>query len=123
MSWLTAEVEIAPTPRERLLRVFDALDRWFRRDDFHGCMFINAAGEFADGASTARQAAAHHKRRLKAYMADLAAAAGLNREIAAMLFLLAEGAIVAAFVQGDTGAAMTARKAALMLISTPSPEE
>ena len=57
MSWLTAEVEIAPTPRERLLRVFDALDRWFRRDDFHGCMFINAAGEFADGASTARQAA------------------------------------------------------------------
>ena len=37
----------AETPRGRLLAVFDALEEWFVRPDFHGCMFIRAAGEYA----------------------------------------------------------------------------
>ncbi len=124
MAWLRDVVEAGEaSPRQRLLRVFDALDAWFGRADFHGCMFINAAGEFADPASTARRAAADHKRQLKSYLGGLADQAGLPEATAAMLFLLAEGAIVAAFVQGDRDAARTARQAAEIVMSSPLAKE
>jgi AcrR family transcriptional regulator len=124
MDWLSGVVEAGEaSPAGRLSRIFEALDQWFRTPDFHGCMFINAAGEFADSASPARKAAAAHKQRLKAYMAGLCRSAGLSSDIAAMLFLLAEGAIVAAFVQGDLDAARTAGRAAALLMSTHHPEE
>jgi AcrR family transcriptional regulator len=117
MDWFRGVVEAGDAdPARRLLRVFDALGQWFARPDFHGCMFINAAGEFADADSTARRAAAGHKARLRAYMADLATQAGLEPGLGAMLFLLAEGAIVAAFVQGDKDAAALAGQAAQRLI-------
>lgn len=118
MDWLAAEVEAGPDdPVQRLLSVFDALGRWIRGPDFHGCMFINVAGEFAEADGTARQAAARHKARLRDYLGDLVARAGLEEGVAGMLFLLAEGAIVAAHVQGDRNAADTAKAAALRLIT------
>ncbi|WP_161539574.1 TetR/AcrR family transcriptional regulator [Paramagnetospirillum kuznetsovii] len=124
MAWLTGVVEAGEaSPAGRVARIFDALDQWFKGPDFHGCMFINAAGEFADPACTVRRAAAAHKERLKSYMGGLCRSAGLASEIADMLFLLAEGAIVAAFVQGDLGAAGTAGKAAALLIRAQTSQE
>ncbi|MEQ9071594.1 MAG: TetR/AcrR family transcriptional regulator, partial [Gimesia chilikensis] len=35
-------------PRERLFAVFDFLTGWFHEEGFSGCMFINAAAEFAE---------------------------------------------------------------------------
>ena len=41
--WLRPEVErLAGTPAGRLLAIFDALDTWFHRHDFEGCLFINS---------------------------------------------------------------------------------
>ena len=91
---LTAFVEAVDEsdPAGRLLAVFDALGQWFQSPDFHGCMFINAAGEFAEAEGTVRRAAAAHKAWMKEYMVDLALRAGLESALGEMLFLLAEGA-------------------------------
>jgi AcrR family transcriptional regulator len=41
--WLRPEVErLASTPAGRLLAIFDALDAWFHRHDFEGCLLINS---------------------------------------------------------------------------------
>ena len=34
--------------RQRILAVFDWLADWVRSPNFHGCLFIKAAGEYAD---------------------------------------------------------------------------
>ena len=42
-----ATVEDAgPHARDRLLSCFDAMESWSKREDFNGCYFINALGEF-----------------------------------------------------------------------------
>ena len=125
VEWFRTTVEkSARTPRQRLLAVFDALDRWFRCDgtgeqEFCGCAFINVAGEYADPTHPIHVAAAEHKRRVTAYVTDLARAAGAADPLALgrHLSLLAEGAIVQAHVAGDLHAARHARKAAELLIA------
>src|SRR5262249_8045987 len=45
MGWVDAATRGAEDPRERLLAIYDMLARWFARDDFRGCLFINSFGE------------------------------------------------------------------------------
>lgn len=115
MAWYEARVTaLAPAGIGRVLALFDALDEWFRQPDFHGCAFINAAGELADPAHEVRHLAARHKQalaRLVAATAGEAGIAGLDRA----LFLLIEGAIVAAMVEGRPDAAQDARAVAARL--------
>ena len=108
----------AETPRGRLLAVFDALDEWFDRPDFHGCMFIRAAGEYTDPDDPIHAAAATHQRLVLAELRDLAAAAGARRpaRLARELMLMVLGAIVATQVSGPVAAGQTAKKAAAVLI-------
>ena len=129
VDWFHRTVEeAARTPRRRLLAVFNALDRWFRCDgtgeeEFCGCAFINVAGEYADPKHPIHVVAAEHKRRVTAYLTDLARAAGAADPVALgrHLSLLAEGAIVQAHVAGDLHAARHAKKAAELLIAASTP--
>lgn len=119
-NWFTRRLEdLADDPRERLLAQFDVLGEWFNSGDFTGCMFINASAEFADGEDPIHRAAAEHKALVLDYVEGLARAAGAARPkaLAAGLFLLAEGAIVAAHVMGRKDAAPAARRAAEALLS------
>ena len=59
-------------PRTRLLAIFDALEEWFERPDFHGCMFINAAAEFPSLSSAIHREAARHKDLVWQFVLDLA---------------------------------------------------
>ncbi len=106
-------------PRERLLGCFDVLAEWFAGPKFHGCMFINAAAEFADPGHPIHGASAEHKRVMLAYLRGLAEKAGAAdpRALAEGLALLAEGAIVMAHVAGDRDAAAKARRAAEVLVA------
>ena len=108
----------AETPRGRLLAVFDALDEWFDRPDFHGCMFIRAAGEFTELGDPIHAAAAEHQRLVLAELRGLAAAAGARRpaRLAREIMLLVLGAIVATQVSGPVDAGQAAKKAAALLI-------
>ncbi len=108
----------AETPRGRLLAVFDALEEWFARPDFHGCMFIRAAGEYAELDDPIHAGAAEHQRLVLGDLRDLAAAAGVPRpaRLAREIMLLALGAMIATQVNGPIGAGQTAKKAAAILI-------
>ncbi|MGW4350311.1 TetR family transcriptional regulator [Streptomyces sp. SID8381] len=113
---LAAYVAERGDPEERLLAVFDWLEDWFGEDGFRGCAWINAHGEL--GASSARvtaQARAH-QRAFRAYLAGLVADAGRPASLAGALFLLAEGAIVAAGTAGSTEPAREARETARLLL-------
>jgi AcrR family transcriptional regulator len=118
-SWFREAVaRRAETPRGRLLAVFDALDEWFAQPDFHGCMFIRAAGEYAGLDDPIHAAAAEHQRLVLAELRGLAAAAGARRpaRLARELMLLVLGAIVATQVSGPVAAGQTAKKAAAVLL-------
>ncbi len=110
----------APDPDARMLALFDALDVWFRGGDFHGCAFVTAAGEFPDPDHPIRRLARRHKRALYAFILALAYRSGRPdcEALARSLFLLVEGAIVAALVLDDPTAASEARMAASRLLST-----
>jgi AcrR family transcriptional regulator len=108
----------AETPRGRLLAVFDALDEWFARPDFRGCMFIRAAGEYAELDDPIHAGAAEHQRLVLGELRDLTAAAGAPRpaRLAREIMLLALGAMIATQVNGPVDAGRAAKQAAAVLI-------
>lgn len=118
---LAEHVERSADPGERILAVFDWLERWFGEDGFRGCAWINSYGEL--GATSDRVAAQvrAHKRAFGDYLDALVAEAGLPDALAGQLFLLAEGAMVTAGITGETRPAAQAREAARTLMAATRP--
>jgi AcrR family transcriptional regulator len=105
-------------PAERLVLLFDILDAWFTEPDFSGCMFINAAAEYAPADEPIHAAAAEHKRLFATYLRSQATAAGARDpdELTDQLVLLMEGAITTTHVSGPGRAAARARAVAELLV-------
>jgi AcrR family transcriptional regulator len=123
-TWFVTEVETSSDdPEERLLAVFDVLDRWFQRRSFRGCAFINATVELAEPTHPAHTAVLSHKDRSRAYFRELAVAAGVDNpdDLSDEWMLLSEGATVTALVEDDRNAARRARKAAEALLAGRRP--
>lgn len=106
-------------PAEKPLALFDAMASLCGGEGFHGCIFINAAGEYSDESHPVRRVAAQHKRVMRDYIGDLCRGAGVSDpdELADQIFLLAEGTIVSALVSGNEAAPAEARGAAEILMS------
>jgi AcrR family transcriptional regulator len=123
MAALAHRVQAGRDPRQRLLAVFAFLGEWFATPDFRGCAFINAFGELGSGSATAAQITRRHKRRLRRYLAGLAADAGAARPqaLAAQLLMLMDGAIVSAATGTNMRAAAGAREAASTLLAAAAP--
>lgn len=117
------------TPRTRLLAMFDVLREWFASEDFHGCAFLNAAGEIASPDDPIRRVSREHKARLLAFVREQsdawAAATGADRRVAARLarqwLILIDGAIGVALVSGEADAALDARAAAQLMLDALTP--
>jgi len=118
MQWFIAATTQAATPRARLLSVFDALQEWFASDGFHGCAFINAAGEIGDAEHPIRKVSRLHKERLLSHVLSLVQAAGLPEpeETARHWLVLIDGAIAVALVTGDLSITHSAQRAAEALL-------
>ncbi|HSM39305.1 MAG TPA: TetR/AcrR family transcriptional regulator [Afifellaceae bacterium] len=103
---------------DKLLATFDFLEAWFKQENFHGCPFISAAGEFGDQPSVVFHEAAIHKRLIVAYLEELARADGLPepRKMAEEINLLHEGATAVAHITGDPTVARKAKNVAERLI-------
>lgn len=119
IAWLIDETTArAAAPEDRLLALFDALDAWFAGDDFHGCPFLRASGEFDDHDDPVHRAALAHKGRLLALIREFSEAAGAPdpARISGEVYMLVEGATVVAQLTGDRSTAVRAKRAAEALL-------
>ena len=119
-NWLYRRIEdLADTPRDQLIALFDVLAEWFDEPDYRSCMFIKASAEYQNTDHPIHKQSAEHKRILESYFTDLATKAGFSDpvELARQLLLLKEGAIVTAHLGHSDNPARTAKNAALTLIA------
>lgn len=106
------------TSHEKIKAVFVWHDKWFKRKDFNGCMFINASAEFHDRKDDIHKLSAHHKQQITAYIEALLEDVypGQANKLAMQITMLLDGAIVAAHVTGNLNAAMDAWEVAQRLM-------
>ncbi|MFL9965711.1 TetR/AcrR family transcriptional regulator [Paraburkholderia sediminicola] len=125
MNWFIAGTQqCGKTSRKRLLGMFEVLREWFASEDFHGCAFLNAAGEIASADDPIRIVARKHKERLLDFVRSqcnaFAAESDMDARRAARLsrqwLILLDGAIAVALVSGDADAALDAQTAARVLL-------
>jgi AcrR family transcriptional regulator len=98
---------------------FAALREWFESPGFRGCAFQNAAVELADPAHAGTEFSRGFKRRFGEFLRGLIeeAVGEEAAKLAPAIFLLVEGAIVTAAIQGKPDAVDVARDAAARLIT------
>jgi AcrR family transcriptional regulator len=109
----------------QLRAVLDVVQQIMETEDFHGCIFVNAAMEFPLPHDPAHEAALRHKRSLEDFFYELgerAAApdpAGLAQELA----MVVEGAYVTRALTGESATICTARRLAEQIIVRHLPGE
>ncbi|MFK0690515.1 TetR/AcrR family transcriptional regulator [Mesorhizobium sp. IMUNJ 23033] len=109
------------TPEQKISKIFDWHERWFRSADFHGCLFAHALAEFGDPGHPVFKAVARQKSGLRSRMqAILEHVMPPDRAegAAAALLMLIEGATLMA--QMGQPAIGNARKAAAAIIAAAS---
>ncbi len=120
-NWLYRRMEeLADTPRQQLIAMFDALEEWFAEPGYKGCMFIKASSEYQGASHPIHKQCADHKRMLERHITELAEKSGLTDPgaVARQLLLLKEGAIVTAHLGHTDNPAQDAKAAALRVLST-----
>jgi len=134
MTWFEAGVRAAATPHAQLLAMFDLLRGWFVSDGFHGCAFLNAAGEIGQPDDPIRRVAQMHKARLLGFIETICIAYRNSLEpsrlepgvfdaaaLARQWLVLIDGAIAVALVSGNPDAALDARALAQQVLQAPVP--
>ena len=118
--WFLGEIDAIPgAPGDKLLGLFDVLERWFGEERFFGCPFINAVGEFDKRETRYKSIALEHKKIVKRRIAELVADTGMSApgEAAHQIGLLVDGAIVAALITGDATIARQGRAATAKVLA------
>jgi len=110
--------ELSDDPRGQLEALFTSLDEWFHSEEFKGCMFIKASGEYPLHGTPIHNISAEHKTLVQSYIEEIATKAGARdpETLAKHLMLLKEGAIITAHMHGPAGVADDALSAARILI-------
>ena len=118
-NWLYRRMEeLASSPKDQLIAMFDALGEWFDEQGFKGCMFIKASSEYQEPTNPIHMQSADHKRLLEQHFTQLALDAGYKNAgvLARQLLLLKEGAIVTAHLGHTEDAARDGKDAAITLL-------
>lgn len=119
---LDALAKKSVSSKRKIETIFDWYERWFLRDDFHGCLFAHALAEFGDAVHPVFQAASQQKNDLKYRLRKiLEEAMPRNRAepISSALLMLIEGATLMAEMGQGKAAIRHARKAAGAIIGAP----
>ena len=108
----------APTPREKLLAFFQALQDYVKTPACYGCPFLNVATEYPEPDYPGHQVALEHKQSVRARFRQLAKEAGAKKPdvLADQLFLLMDGAYMASRMFGTKNPAAHLAEAAQTLI-------
>jgi AcrR family transcriptional regulator len=116
-SSLIEYVERHEDPRERVLSIFDWLERWFAEPSFRGCAWINVYGELGSTSPAVLAEVRSHK---QAFHNQITAwVEAVTDTSAYAVCLLAEGAIVTASIGKDATAARAAKNATEVLLGRP----
>jgi AcrR family transcriptional regulator len=109
-------------PRDQMVGLFDAVTDSFARHGFHGCPFINAAAESAEG-SLPHGTTVEHKQTVRAWVREMAEAAGASdpAELALQLTLLLDGTLAAGKLEQDPAMPAAAKIAARHLVERLCP--
>jgi AcrR family transcriptional regulator len=113
------------TPRERILAVFAEVEDLLAGSAFRGCRFINAAAEAAPG-DASETVAGDYRAWLWSLFTDLSKEAGIPnaKQFGRQLFLLYDGAAIAARMDKDRhGAAIAVRSAVASLLDAALPRK
>ena len=96
---------------DQLRALFDVVEQIIEQDDYHGCIFINAAMEFPLPHHPAHMASARHKQAIREIVYEIAERAGAESPelLAGELCMIIDGTYVGRQVTGDTGTIETAR--------------
>ncbi|MBX2805756.1 MAG: TetR/AcrR family transcriptional regulator [Hyphomicrobiales bacterium] len=116
--WFNAAAGNLP---DRILAVFAGLERAAARPGWRGCAFLRTAGELANmPGHPAIKAAAAHKKRVEAWLADECCKAGIEAEVAVKaareISILIDGAFALMLVHHDTDYIRQAGEAAADLV-------
>lgn len=108
----------APTPREKLLAFFQSLEDYVKTPVCYGCPFLNVATEYPEADYPGHQVALKHKQTVRERFRKLAKEAGAQNPnvLADQLFLLMDGAYMAARMFGPKNPAAHVSEAAQALI-------
>jgi AcrR family transcriptional regulator len=100
--WLDGAVAHLDNPEEKLIGMFEAIEKLASSPECLGCAFQGTAAEFPDRDHPGHQVALTHKRKVRERFATLAQEAGLHDpdRLADQLLLLMDGAWVAARMFG-----------------------
>lgn len=110
----------AATPREKLLAFFESLQEYVTTPACYGCPFLNVATEYPETNYPGHQVAIEHKQSVCARFRQLAKEAGAKKPdiLADQLFLLMDGAYMAARMFGAENPAAHLAQAAQVLIDS-----
>jgi AcrR family transcriptional regulator len=100
--------------RDRILALFDLLENWFAKEDFFGCVFINAVAEREKDSAWVKDVAGAYRDQIIERLRALVVEGGAKDPeiVTQKLGLIIEGAIITAMVTQNSQAAHIARLAA-----------
>lgn len=100
--WWEEAVEDATTPRERLLAVFNMVEKRVTSPTCYGCPFLLAAAEFPKQDHPAHRFAVEHKKKVQQRLFSLISAAGFDNpdQLTDALYLIYDGAWMSARLFG-----------------------
>lgn len=116
MAALRSSIEVGESPVEKVLAIFDWLEIWLAHEGHRGCAWINAYGEMGGTSTEIAAAVRDHKARLRELVSNLVSDAGGSPSAADAIFLLVEGCMVTAGINGTAEAAAQAKSAAQKLL-------
>ncbi|HVQ95392.1 MAG TPA: TetR/AcrR family transcriptional regulator [Mycobacteriales bacterium] len=121
--WFDSAVAGSAPARDRLVAVFDAIQRLATHTSCLGCTFQEVAAEFPDPGHPAHEVAREHKRAVLARLCQLAeeAAAPDPKLLAEQLILIMDGAFAAARMFGAQSPAGSSAGAARVLVDSALP--
>jgi AcrR family transcriptional regulator len=102
------------SPQERILALFDLIEQWFEKEDFFGCIFVNAVAEHEKDSGWVRDMAGTYRDQIIERLGALVVESGASNPdiVIQKLGLIIEGAIITAMVTQSCKAARIARLAA-----------
>jgi AcrR family transcriptional regulator len=100
--------------KDRILALFGLLENWFKKEDFFGCVFINAVAEREKDSAWVKDVAGAYRDQIIERLKALVVESGADDPdiVTQKLGLIIEGAIITAMVTQNSQAAHIARLAA-----------